>query len=243
VHVLVVGVPAFRGAQGHRAREDGQEPVAVGDLGDAVRQQHGSQRQQRLPGLGEPQGRPGGTEGDPGEQPAHQDADHDTDDHLPDQLPGEPPCPPLGHLAHGHQEDRGVDEREGETVVEPGLRGQREAHLVALVDLLARLLLLGGGRTPDLDVGGEHRVGGRENGAEQQGRRRGQAHHPPAQERHRGDAQRHRDAQQPPGHVPALPGDPPSEVEGPVESQADAHQGDHDAELGQVLDEDLVVDR
>ena len=55
------------------------------------------------------------------------------------------------------------DERERGAVVEPGLAGQREAQPVAI------------GRLGDLHVGGEHRIGRREDAAEQDRRAERQA--------------------------------------------------------------------
>ena len=93
------------------------------------------------------------------------DADEHADDDLADQLPGDPRRPPLRHRPDRREEDRRVDEGERQPVVEPGLARQGEAHLVVLVDLLVVALER---RPLDLDVGGEHGVGGRQRRPEEQ---------------------------------------------------------------------------
>ncbi len=151
---------------------------------------------------------------------AHQHAHAQARQQLPDHVNAEPfaegRCAPQ---STGGDQDREVDEREGERIVEARLRGQAEAHLVA-VALAGR---------PDLDVGRQHRVGGRHRGAEQQchRQRESQAHH--AQPRGGGDGQRHRDRQQPPGGAPAPP------AQRPIQLQARAHQADDHHQFGHAF--------
>ena len=129
----------------------------------------------------------------------------------------------------------GVDEREREPVVEPCLRGEGEAHLVALVALVL-LLGLDVGAT-HLHVPGQHRVRRGEHRAQQQGRRGGQPEAPPAQEPDRCDAQRHRREQQSPGRRPATPVAGVSQPQRAVQRQADTHEGQEYGELGHLLDQ------
>ena len=145
----------------------------------------------------------------------------DARDALVEHVDGEPAADPAARrgAVHRHR-DRRVDERERQPVVETGLGGEREPHLVLGVLVVGRLA--------DLHVGGEHRVGRRERGAEQQRRGRHQARPPPAEHGDGGDRQRHRDRQQPPRRRPAPP------AERPVDLEPGAHQRDDHADLGQV---------
>ena len=71
-----------------------------------------------------------------------------------------------------------------------------------------------GQRLADLDVGGEHRVGRGEDGAQQQrdgGREPG---HPPPDDGDAQDGERHRHEQQPPHRRPGAPGAPPARSRG-----------------------------
>ena len=138
------------------------------------------------------------------------------------------------------EEDRGVDERERQPVVEPGLAGQGEAHLVVLVDLLDLALE---GRPLHLHVRGEHRVGRRQGGAEQHGGRGGHPERTPREQGDAADGQRHRDAEQPPGRRPRAPRLAAAPAQRPVEGQAHAHQRDEHGDLGDVLDDRAGRDR
>ena len=82
-------------------------------------------------------------DGEPGEHP-----DADPIEQVDREPLADPPARVRADRGHG---DRGVGERKGEPVVEPGLRGQREPHLV-----LAALLV---GGLAHLHIRGQHRVG------------------------------------------------------------------------------------
>ena len=247
VHRALVGVAALGGAQPHRAHEDRQEAVAADQLRGAVRRQQRGQRQQRL-ARGRPaaacrcgRGRPGG--------PAAS------------RRPGRPrrrarscrrrtsratsPASASAEAA-GQQQQGEVHEREGEPVVEPGLGGEREPDVVVLVAAPRRrsspsAVDVLGERLAHLHVGGQHRVGRGEHGAEQQRDRRRQPGDPPAEQRDAEDGQRHGDQQQPPHRRPGAPRPPRPQVERAVDGQADAHQRDQHGELGDVGDEVAVV--
>ena len=92
---------------------------------------------------------------------AHQPADdppgHGPDDRLADEVPRRPRPPPFRERPSGGQEDREVDERERECVIEARLRGESKAGLVVLVVDLLALPVPG---PLHLHVGGQHRVGG-----------------------------------------------------------------------------------
>ena len=157
------------------------------------------------------------------------------DDHLADEVPPHPLRPPLADAPLRREQHRGVHEGEGQAVVEPGLRGQREADLVGLLDLVVTGL-----RPRDLDVGGQHGVGRSQRGAQQKGCGGSQAG-PPAEEGDGPDAQGHRHDQQPPRRRPGAPRRPAARVQRSVERKTDSHQRDDDGELGDVLDRRPVV--
>ena len=159
---------------------------------------------------------------------------------LPTSSQASPAGSPLRHRPERGEEDRRVDERERQPVVEPGLAGQGEAHLVVLVDLLGVALE---GRPLDLDVGGQHRVGGCQRGPEQQGGRGRDPERTPGEQRDAADGQRHRDAEQPPGRRPGAPRLAAAPPQRAVEGQPDAHQRDEHGDLGDVLDDRPHRDR
>ena len=251
VHRAVVVVLALRGPHRHRAGEHREEAVALRHLGHAVRGQQRGQRQQRLALLGQPQRLLGRAERHAGEQPADQHTGHDADRDLADDVPGEPRADPAEHRAAGGHQHRGVDEGEGEAVVQPGLGREREPHLAGLAAhgrvLRVRQVLRGLVRDrragpADLHVGGEHRVRRCQHGTQDQGRRDRQPQGPPEQGDAE-DAERHRDPEQPPGRRPGPPGRRPEQVERPVERETDAHECDQHGELGDVLDQRPVGDQ
>jgi hypothetical protein len=71
-------------------------------------------------------------------------------------------------------------QRESRAVVHAGLAGEREAELVAVAGMA------------DLNVGGEHRVGGRDDRPEQHGGAQRQAEQIVGKRRHQADRHRHR---------------------------------------------------
>ena len=118
-----------------------------------------------------------------------------------------------------------MNKRKCEPVIEPGLRGEREPHLVFLA-LAGR---------PDLHVACQHRVGWSQGGPEQECGRDAEPEQDVAENGEREDRQWHCDAEQSPGQTPRSP------RERAVELQPRAHQGDDDHELGHVLHERELV--
>ena len=167
VEPAVVLVAALGSAQRHRADEHGEEAVAVQDLGQSV--DGGDQRQpeHRLTDVREAQVVPLRAGRHLAEDPAARQPDERADGDLADQLHPDPVPAPLRDRPLGGEEQREPHEREGQGVVEPGLGREGEAHLVVL--LLGALLLAADARPGDLHVRREHRVGGSEHGAEQDG--------------------------------------------------------------------------
>ena len=91
--------------------------------------------------------------------------------------------------------DGEVDEGKGEPVVKARFRGQGEAHLV-LLPLL---------RGADLDVRGEHGIGRGKGRRKKQGRRWTEPEKSRGQSDQGQNGQGHGDAEEAPGHDPALP--------------------------------------
>ena len=236
VHRCVVVVRALRGAEGHRTHEDGQEPVAAEHLAHAVRRDERGQREQRLPSFGHAKGRAVGAERQVGQGPSDDDPGHHADEDLGDEVEPEPLQGPVRDGPLGGEQDGNVDERKGQAVVEPRLRGEGEAQLVRLV----HLVVLTGLRSGDLDVGSQDGVGRRKRCPEDDGSRRRQAGHP-AEHRDRHDGDGHRDEQQPPRSAPPSPACGGPELERTVQGQPHAHQRDEHDELGHVLDRGPVV--
>ena len=210
VHVaVVVAVPLDR-PDGQRAGEDGEEAVAVHEPRRPRRR--GGRRRWRAAAPRSRRSRSelaASPEGQPGQRPSRRRRR---------RPPRRRSCRRRSHASHpgdpvreaagAGEQHRQVHEGEGQPVVEPGLAGQGEADLVVLVDLSSRrrpraLAVVG---PADLDVGGEHRVGRRQGGTEQQ---RGRQRPPP------GDPRRSRAtpatvsgmaiAEQPPGRRPGAP--------------------------------------
>ena len=88
-----------------------------------------------------PQRGPPRVEEQPAQQPADEQAAADPG-RAPVQQVDQRPLGDPARAAGGHR-DRGVDDREGQAVVQPGLGGQGEAHLVVVV--LAATFLVNGG--------------------------------------------------------------------------------------------------
>ena len=89
VHRAVVVGAVLGAAQRHRAGEDGQEAVAVRQLGHAVRREERGQRQQRLALLGQAQHAGRLRKATAAEAAADDDADPHADGDLAQQVPGE----------------------------------------------------------------------------------------------------------------------------------------------------------
>ena len=243
----LVGVPVVRRAQGHRAREDGEEAVAADELGSAVRRQQRGQRQHRFAVLGQAQRLGARAEGLSAQQPAGDDPGPGAEHDLAHDVPPDPRRSLADAEPAGQQQEGQVDEGEGQAVVEPGLRGQRESDVVVL---LGAVVLLGGRvrvvevlgeRLADLDVGGQDGIGRREDRPQQERDGGRQPGDPPADDRDAEDGERHRHGQQPPHRRPRVPRPPGPEVEGAVDGESDAHQRDEHGELGEVHDQRAVV--
>jgi len=160
------------------------------------------------------------------------DADRRPQQRLADEFPTQPPQQEVPDLLLLREEDRRVDERERQGVVEARFRGQGEPHLVALPDVVEFL----GAGSLDLDIRGEHRIGGRQRRAQQQGRARTKPQHPHPEDPGPEDRQRHPDGEQPPRRMPAPPRRPGPQRQRAVQGQPDTHQRHDHRELGQVLD-------
>ena len=195
----VVVVVALDRAHRQRAGEHGEEPVATRRPRRRRRRRAArpARAAARPPRPAAATGRGRGTPAAPA--PADGGTDEHPDDHLADELPATQPRPHCDDRPHRREEDRRVDEGEGEAVVEPGLARQGEAHLVVLVDLLLVALERSAPRP-----GRRRRARGRwaPGRAEQHGRGQGDAQRTPREQGHPGDRQRHRDAEQPPGRRP-----------------------------------------
>ena len=217
---------ALVAAEADSARERGEEPVGAHQLGDAVEHEHG-------------------TDGDPAVElgaekvggPAATARSRRAGSRRPPPAPAPPARrrgrrpeplhdPVAAAVLEGEEEPEG-DEREGEPVVQPGLGGDGEVRLP--------LVLLP--RRPDSDVAGQHRVGGRERRAEDDGRGERKPHHADAEQGYRGDGQRHDDAEQARDRAPRTP------RKLAVELQPRGEERDDDRELGEAHDDLGVVDR
>ena len=231
-------------ADGHRANEDAEEAVATRHFTEPVCREQRRHGEQRFPVLGDAQRTRARPEGDSPENPADRHTDGDADGDLAHDIPTRPFQHERAVPGLGCHEDGAIDEGEGQAVVEAGFGGEREAHLVVFVDLLGfGVDLFRVGRATDLDIGGEHRVRGRQRAAEQQSRSRGEARGPPAETGHRRDGQRHGDAQQAPGGRPTSPAGliPPGQWA--IQREPDAHECDEHGDLGDMLDDRAVGDR
>ena len=243
VHGALVGVAALGGAQAHRAGEDGEEAVAADQLRRAVRRHQCGERQEGLALLGESQVVPLGVEGLAAEEPPDREADGDAERDLAQDVPPQPRTRVERGEAAREQQEREVDEREGQAVVETGLGGEREPDVVVLLValLVVRVVDVVGQRLTDLHVRGEDGIGRGQHGTEQERDRGREPRHPPAEQRGAGDGERHRHQQQPPDRRPRGDRAPRPEVEGAVDREPDAHQRDQDGELGDVGDQLTVV--
>ncbi len=133
VHLLVVVVAALGVADGHPTGEHRDEAVGTDHLRRAERDRQRCEGQQRLTPLGQAKRFPPGAERQLRQQPPDQRADEEPEHDLADQVPRNPLDDPRARGALRGQVDRGVHEREGQPVVETGLRGEREPDLVPFV--------------------------------------------------------------------------------------------------------------
>ncbi len=124
------------------------------ELGQPVRHQDDGQGQQRLTTIGEAELVDRAAEGDLPQSPADQQPDEHSDHNLADDLPGHPADHPFRQRRPGGHDDRRLDERERQGIVEAGLAGQGEPDLVVFVDVFT---LVGGGPL-HLYVGRQHWV-------------------------------------------------------------------------------------
>ena len=134
---------------------------------------------------------------------------------------GHEPAGDRAGLVPGH-ENAEQQERRGQPVVEAGLSAQRKTRL-ALKRLLA-------GRA-DADVAGQHRIGRREQGAEQDARPKRQPHGHHSEQGDRRDGQRHHDGEQHGDLSPRAP------AQVGLEAEPRGEHGDDERDLTQVLEQ------
>lgn len=228
----MVAVGALGGPDGASGDEDGQEAVPSGQLRHSVGQEGRAERDEALPVLGQPQRPRARPEEQPAEQLAHQQPDQHTDGAPVTEVLRHPGTDPLGGpaAARGGRQPHGrVRQREREPVVQTRLAGQGEPYVVLVVFVVRGLA--------HPYFRGEHRVGGREDGPQQQRGGRWPVEQPPGDRCGDQERQRHGDTQQSPGRTPPTPPD------GPVQRQPRTHQRDNDHDLGDVLGHHPVVHR
>ena len=138
-------------------------------------------------------------------QPPDQRARHTTNQQAagnrPEHIDREPAPAAGAQVVQAEQAEAQHHERKSGAVVQAALAREAEAHTVAIT------------RLAQLDIGGQHRVGGRKNRPEQDGRAQRQAepYHPDGgDQRHR---DRHRHAGEPQWQTPALVRQGQSELE------------------------------
>ena len=165
------------------------------------------------------------------DQPAQEPSGHRADGGLAYQVPGQPGPDPGPRAVVGREIDGQIDEREGERVVEPGLGGEGEAGLVGFV-----AAVVPEPRPLHLDVGGEDRIGGGQDGTEQDRHHGGQAQNPPAQERDPDNRQRHPHQEEAPG------GGPTTQAQWSVQRQPDTVERHDHGDLGHPFREFRVLD-
>jgi hypothetical protein len=161
-------------AQGEAGGEDGQEAVAV----EQQRQAVGEGDQPEDEELVQPDRFPvvaPEADGQAADEGAQHGADGQPGNGRPQQVDADQRSPDGPEVVEAEQAEAEHDEGEGGAVVHPGLAGQPEADGVAVA------------RPLDLDVGGEHRVGRGEDGAEQDGRPQRQPQPEHADRRDEGD--------------------------------------------------------
>ena len=141
-------------AQGDAGGEHGEEAVAVRQAGDAVGQADQAEGEEVVEAdrflVGAAQ-----VEHELADRGAEDGADADAGGHRPEHVDREPAPAEAADVVQPEQAEAEQHERKGGAVVEAGLAGEGEAEPVAVA------------RLGDLHVGGEHRVGRREDAAEQ----------------------------------------------------------------------------
>ena len=211
-------------AQRQAGREDREKTVAVAGECDAVSQRDEAERDElvgteRLAMVGaQIDDRAAHAEA---EQPADRQPTADGPQHV-----DRPPAPaPIAQVVQRQQAQAEHDERERRAVVQAALAGQAEAQAVAVAGFV------------DLHLRGQHRVGRREDGAEQHGRAERQFEQPVAD---RGDGayrRQHRDRRE-------LHRDAPTSIrERQFELEAGREERDQHRDLGQPFDQVRVAQR
>ena len=141
-------------AQGDAGGEHREKAVAVGEAGAPVGQADQAEGEEVV----EPHRllvRAAQVEHELADRGAEDRADADADGHRPDHVDRDPAPAEAAELVQAEQAEAEHHERKGGAVVEAGLAGEGEAQAVAVA------------RLGDLHVGGEHRVGRRQDAAEQ----------------------------------------------------------------------------
>ena len=136
----------------------------------------------------------------------------------PEHVDREPAPAEAADVVQPEQAEAEQHQREGGAVVQPGLAGQREAEAVAVAGL------------GHLHVGGEHRIGRREDAAEQDRRaeRQAEREHADAGDQRHGDE--HRQDRQAQRQQPA------AVAKAGAHLQARAEQRQQDDDLGELLE-------
>ena len=150
-----VCTPPFLHALQREAGGKSREKAGGGrQLRDAVSQCHQTQREKFLMADGA-----GVAGAQVDHQPAEEHADGGADRQAADQRPCHVECQPvpaaISQVAQAHQAESEHDERVGGAIIEPAFAGEAEAQAVAV------------GRVVELDVCRQHRVGRRQDAAEQ----------------------------------------------------------------------------
>ena len=160
-------------------------------------------------------------------QSAHQRAqcaaDGQAATHRPHHVDQEPAHTPFPERVQAQQTEAKHDKRKGGAVVEAAFSRQSDAKAAAVL------------RVSHLHVGGQHRVRGRQNGAQQHGRAQGQAQRNPGQ-RDEPYRQHHRAHGQTQREQPA----PIVELDAELETDREQRHDNHD--LGQMLEQLRVGD-
>src|SRR5450755_1479793 len=156
---------------------------------------------------------------------AHQGADADARRDAPGHIDRLPAPAGAAEIVQAEQAEAEQHEGKRRAVVEPGLASQGEAQAVAVAGL------------GHLHVGGEHRVGRREDAAEEDGGAHREAEHGHAEGRDEGDRDEHRDDGQTKRRPPA------AVAEAGAHLQPRREKRKQDDDLGQYLDRRRVRER
>ena len=139
-------------------------------------------------------------------------ADRDATGHAPDHVEREPAPAAVADVVQPEQTQAEQHHRKRSAVVEAGLAGEGEAQAIAVA------------RLGHLHVGREHRVGRREDAAEQDRRAERQAEREHAEARDQRDRDQHRDDRQSHRQQPA----PVAEARAHLQTRAEQREQDHD---------------